>query len=31
VHFTVIQKNNVNFNHGDTFRNGLLIGLKIPF
>ena len=31
VHFTVIQKNNVNFNHGDTFRNGILIGLKIPF
>ena len=29
--FSLIQKNNVNFIHGDTFRNGLLIGLKIPF
>lgn len=29
--FAVIQKNNVNFIHGDTFRNGLLIGMKIPF
>ena len=29
--FTLIQKNNVNFIHGDTFRNGLLIGMKIPF
>ena len=29
--FSLIQKNNVNFVHGDTFRNGLLIGLKIPF
>ena len=29
--FAMIQKNNVNFVHGDTFRNGLLIGLKIPF
>ena len=29
--FALIQKNNVNFIHGDTFRNGLLIGLKIPF
>lgn len=29
--FSLIQKNNVNFLHGDTFRNGLLIGLKIPF
>ncbi|MDD7319079.1 MAG: hypothetical protein SPF56_00265 [Bacteroidaceae bacterium] len=29
--FSVIQKNQVNFFHGDTFRNGLLIGLKIPF
>lgn len=28
--FSLIQKNNVNFLHGDTFRNGLLIGLKIP-
>ena len=29
--FSVIQKNNVNFLHGDTFRNGLLLGVKIPF
>lgn len=29
--FSVIQKNNVNFLHGDTFRNGLLLGIKIPF
>ena len=29
--FSLIRKNNVNFIHGDTFRNGLLIGLKIPF
>ena len=29
--FALIQKNNVNFVHGDTFRNGILIGLKIPF
>ncbi len=31
VQFSVIQKNQVSFFHGDTFRNGLLIGLKIPF
>ena len=29
--FALIQKNNVNFIHGDTFRNGLPIGMKIPF
>ena len=29
--FALIQKNNVNFLHGDTFRNGLLLGMKIPF
>ena len=29
--FALIQKNNVNFLHGDTFRNGLLLGVKIPF
>ena len=29
--FTLIQKNNVNFLQGDTFRNGLLLGMKIPF
>jgi hypothetical protein len=28
--FTVVQKNSVTFLQGDTFRNGLLIGLKIP-
>lgn len=28
---SLIQKNNVNFVHGDLFRNGLMIGLKIPF
>lgn len=31
VQFSVIQKNQVNFFHGDTFRNGLLVGVKIPF
>ena len=29
--FALIQKNNVNFLHGDTFRNGLLLGIKVPF
>ena len=29
--FSIIQKNNVNFINGDTFRNGLLLGVKIPF
>mgnify|MGYP000407774481 FL=1 len=29
--FSLIQKNNVNFIHGDTFRNGLLLGFKVPF
>ncbi len=29
--FSLTQKNNVNFLHGDTFRNGLLVGMKIPF
>lgn len=28
---SVIQKNQVNFLHGDSFRNGLLVGVKIPF
>lgn len=27
---TLKQKNNVDFMHGDTFRNGLTIGVKIP-
>lgn len=31
IEFSLIQKNNVNFLNGDTFRNGFLIGLKIPF
>lgn len=31
LQLSVIQKNQVGFFHGDTFRNGLLIGLKIPF
>ena len=31
VQLSLIQKNQVNFLHGDSFRNGLLIGLKIPF
>lgn len=29
--FSVTQKNTVNFPHGDLFRNGLLVGVKIPF
>ncbi len=29
--FSLIQKNNVSFLHGVTFRNGLLLGCKIPF
>lgn len=28
--FTIQQLNTVNFLHGDTFRNGLMIGFKIP-
>lgn len=28
--FTVSEKNNFNFLHGDRFRNGLMIGVKIP-
>ena len=31
IRFTVTQKNNVNFLHGDSFRNGLLVGVSIPF
>ena len=31
VQLSVTQKNQVGFLHGDTFRNGLLVGLKIPF
>lgn len=30
VQVTITQKNQVNFKHGDDFRNGLLIGFKIP-
>lgn len=29
--FVLVQKNNVNFLHGGTFRNGLMAGVKIPF
>lgn len=28
--FTVTEKNNFNFLHGDLFRNGLMVGVKIP-
>ena len=28
--FTLTQKNTVNYLHGDLFRNGVLIGIKIP-
>lgn len=28
--FTVTQKNQVYFRYGETFRNGLLVGLKVP-
>lgn len=31
IQFSLIQKNQVNFLHGDTFRNGVLVGVKIPF
>lgn len=31
LEFSLIQKNNVKFLHGDTFRNGFLVGLTIPF
>lgn len=31
IQFSVIQKNDVSFLHGDTFRNGILIGIKVPF
>lgn len=31
LQLSLIQKNNVCFLHGDTFRNGLLLSLKIPF
>ena len=31
VQLSVTQKNQVGFLHGDSFRNGLLVGLKIPF
>lgn len=30
VQLSLIQKNQVGFIHGDTFRNGLLIGIKVP-
>ena len=31
IQVSLIQKNQVNFNHGDDFRNGILVGIKIPF
>lgn len=31
IELALIQKNNVCFLHGDLFRNGLMVGLKIPF
>lgn len=31
IRICIMQKNDFNFLHGDTFRNGLLIGLKVPF
>ena len=31
VQLSIIQKNQVNFLHGDTFKNGICVGLKIPF
>lgn len=31
VQLVIQQKNQVNFLSGDTFKNGLLVGLKIPF
>ena len=31
LELALIQKNNVCFIHGDLFRNGLLVGIKIPF
>lgn len=30
MQFSVIQKNQVGFFHGDTFRNGIMIGLRCP-
>ena len=31
VQLSIIQKNQVGFFHGDIFRNGLLVAVKIPF
>ena len=31
VQLSVTQKNQIGFLHGDSFRNGLLVGLKFPF
>ena len=31
IELALIQKNDVCFLHGDLFRNGLMVGLKIPF
>ena len=31
VQLSISQKNQIGFFHGDNFRNGLLLGIKIPF
>ena len=31
IQVSLTQKNQVNFNHGDDFRNGILVSFKIPF
>ena len=31
IQVVLMQKNQININHGDTFRNGLHVGFKIPF
>jgi len=30
LQFSITQKNQININHGDTFRNGILLGVRIP-
>lgn len=30
IHLSIQQKNQVNFRRGDDFRNGILVGIKIP-
>lgn len=31
MQIVLMQKNQINFNHGDSFRNGIHVGLKCPF